>query len=65
MPSFVLEFEVLCEKCGAGLCNKSSTRDSLRRSMPQVTVEPCSKCLDNADDAGYNRGYQEGEASHE
>jgi hypothetical protein len=48
MPTFELEFEVFCATCGAGLCNVSDTRSSYRRHMPQVTVEACENCIDNA-----------------
>ena len=51
MPSFELEFEVFCGTCGDGLCMQSDTRTSHRRSMPQVTVEACRKCLAKATDA--------------
>lgn len=63
MPSFDVEFEVFCAKCGEGLCNVSDTRKSRQRSMPQVTVEPCAKCMekaiDEADSEGYSRGVSE------
>lgn len=41
-----VDFEVFCGGCGAGLCNQSDTRSSRRRQMPQVTVDPCEKCLE-------------------
>lgn len=41
-----VDFEVFCGRCNAGLCNQSDTRSSRRRSMPQVTVEPCERCLE-------------------
>lgn len=61
MPSFSgievtaqvdVDFEVFCGTCGAGLCNVSDTRESRNRRMPQVTVEACAKCMENAKDDG-------------
>lgn len=48
MPQFQIEFEVFCGTCGDGLCHASDTRSSHRRSMPQVTVEACQICINNA-----------------
>lgn len=50
MPSF--EFEVFCQRCGAGLCNQSSTGNTPGRGMPYVRVEPCEKCLEREYDEG-------------
>lgn len=60
MPSFTVEttcavdvdFEVFCERCGAGLCNQSSTGSTSRRRSPYVRVEPCDKCLENEFEKG-------------
>lgn len=61
MPSFSgievtvqadIDFEVFCGTCGAGLCNVSDTRESRSRRMPQVTVEACANCMENAKDEG-------------
>lgn len=54
MPSFSVEvgFEVFCGRCGAGLCNQSDTRESYKRGMPQVVVQPCDTCMEaKADEA--------------
>lgn len=40
-----VEFEVYCS-CGAHLCNQSTGDNTKGRGYPFVTVEPCSKCLD-------------------
>ena len=45
-----VDFEVFCGTCGAGLCHACDTRHSRRRQMPQVTVEVCQNCIDNAID---------------
>lgn len=65
MPSFEVTFEVFCAKCGAGLCNQTNTRTSRQRGEPQVTVEPCSNCLDKARDEGYEDGYATAEKRYE
>lgn len=70
MPSFSgievtaqvdIDFEVFCGTCGAGLCNVSDTRFSGYRKFPQVTVEACEKCMENAKD----EGRKEAEAEYE
>ena len=52
MATVDVDFEVFCGTCGAGLCNVSDTRESRSRRMPQVTVEACAKCMENAKDEG-------------
>lgn len=56
MPSFQnvevtttvdIDFEVYCS-CGAHLCNESEGRLSRNRGTPQVVVNACSNCIDNA-----------------
>jgi peptidoglycan hydrolase CwlO-like protein len=37
-----VEFEVWCATCGAGLCNKTTTRQG------GIEVEACKSCLENA-----------------
>ena len=54
MPEFTVntdvdvDFEVFCGRCGAGLCNQSTTRSSVRRRLPQIEIEPCSTCEEQA-----------------
>jgi hypothetical protein len=50
MPELSVEFEVFCGTCKNGLCNKTEVRSSLRRSMPQITVEVCDRCMGEKDD---------------
>jgi len=57
MPTFeaeitetvTVDFEVFCS-CGEGLCGQSTGRQSRHRGQPQVVVEPCKRCLENARD---------------
>jgi hypothetical protein len=48
MPSFEIEFEVYCGTCGAHLCGNTQARMSRNRHCPQITVDVCDRCLDNA-----------------
>lgn len=48
------DIEVYCGNCGAGMCGQSKGGDN------HVTVDPCHKCLDEADTTGWQRGYDEG-----
>ena len=59
MPTFVgvemtvtadVDFEIFCARCGAGICLNGDTRKSRGRNMPQVTIEPCSACIEAAQD---------------
>lgn len=50
--SIDLEFEVFCVGCGEGICGNAHTRESRRRGMPQVIIEPCERCLEMARDEG-------------
>jgi len=62
MPEISIEIEVWCS-CGEGLCNQS-TGDSGRRG-PNITVEPCERCLVRARNEGYDKGYDEAKAEFE
>ncbi len=69
MPEFTVEvaFDVYCS-CGEALCNQSVTQDyagGYRNRARSVTVEPCPKCLDRAEGAGYDTGFKEGEESND
>jgi hypothetical protein len=59
-----IEFEVYCNKCGAGLCMEASTTDASGRysakSLPSVHVNPCPDCIKEAKDEGHDEGYEEG-----
>lgn len=67
MPSFdveinetvKVEFEVYCS-CGAQLCNQSTGKNNNRRNTPQVIVEPCENCKRTRYEAGYDKGYSDG-----
>lgn len=68
MPSFdditveatvSLDFEVFCGRCGAGICNNADTRESRTRRYPQVTIDPCERCLENAQETGEEKAREE------
>lgn len=67
MPEITVDVEIFCEKCGAGLCNQSRSTDGrLGRSRgPAIHVEPCKKCLDDAEMKGYEEGYSKGKQDYE
>lgn len=60
MPDIEVCIEIYCS-CGNGICNNTSV-SSKNSGRPAFTVEPCEKCLSNADDEGYKRGHSEGYA---
>jgi RNase P subunit RPR2 len=61
MPTFDLNFEVFCGRCGAALCNNTTTRVSKARGEPQAVVEPCERCLEAEYEAGRQAGIKEAE----
>ena len=54
MPTLELDFEVWCS-CGEGLCNQTSNKRG------GIVIEPRQKCLDKAEEKGYDQGYKDGE----
>lgn len=56
MPEINVEVEIYCS-CGEGLCNQSIGGN--KRGVPNITVEPCPKCLGNAEDDGWDKGHSE------
>ena len=57
MPELPLEFEVYCANCGAGLCNNCTEGKTPGRGVPCIEIEPCQKCIELAEDYGYQKGY--------
>ena len=61
MPSFEVEFEVVCS-CGNGLCRQVSATS--KNGVFSVSVEPCEKCMereyDKGNESGYDMGYSHG-----
>jgi hypothetical protein len=54
-----VDFEIFCAGCGAGICSNGDTRKSRSRQMPQVTIEPCEKCLAAARSEGEDKARAE------
>jgi len=56
MPILEVEFDVYCS-CG-NLLSKQTEVDQPRdkTGFPQIIVEPCERCLDKANEDGYNAG---------
>lgn len=48
MPSFEIEFEVYCGSCNAHMCRETEARLSRNRHCPQITVNACERCIENA-----------------
>jgi hypothetical protein len=57
MPDIEVNIELYCAGCGAGLCANGTA--TTRRHHPCFDIEPCQKCLEKADDSGYERGRNE------
>ena len=52
---------LVCSKCGRSL----SIDTSLEDTAVLVTVDPCSYCMDEEHDDGYNYGYDAGERARD
>jgi hypothetical protein len=59
MPDIEVDIELFCARCGEGICNNATAKRTRIRSQPCFEIEPCEKCLSNAEDKGYQRGYEE------
>jgi hypothetical protein len=53
----LIYFEVLCAKCGKGLCNLTTVDE---RNGVKLEVKPCPECLKNAESDGFDKGFFEG-----
>ncbi|MEN6461095.1 MAG: hypothetical protein ABFC94_06990 [Syntrophomonas sp.] len=53
----LIYFEVLCAKCGNGLCNLTTVDE---RSGVKLEVKPCPECLKDAESDGFDKGFFKG-----
>ena len=61
MPDITVEIEIYCAKCGAGICRNGTERGGRGyRSIPAFEIEPCEKCMSDAEEEGRQKGYEEG-----
>jgi len=60
MPTLdaAVKFEIWCE-CGEGLCTQTSVEGV------EITVDPCSQCMDRAFEEGKEEGYSSRDAEVE
>lgn len=61
MPRITIAFEVLCAKCGAGLCPGSGLDDK-DLNAARLDVQPCTHCLSLAKDEAYDEAWDKGHA---
>ena len=64
MPEIEINIELYCARCGGDMCALGTATS--RRGQPCFQITPCETCLEqaerDADEAGYARGYEAGEA---
>lgn len=60
MPNVTFNVEVYCAECGNGLCQQTESTHTKSRGEPCFRVTPCQVCMGKADDAAYDRGYNDG-----
>jgi hypothetical protein len=53
----LIYFEVICAKCGRGLCNLTTVDE---RSGVTLEIKPCPECLKNAESDGFDKGFSKG-----
>lgn len=50
----LLYFEVICAKCGEGLCKLTTVNET---NGVQLEIKPCPECLKNAENTGFDKGF--------
>lgn len=61
MPIVEVDIQVYCETCGAGICHLSTGKRD-HRGNTGLHVAPCTACMKNERDAGYEEGYEKAQA---
>jgi hypothetical protein len=65
MPSFSveieheLEFEAYCGECSEGMCLNVDTNKTHGRNQDYIKIEPCKKCIQNAEEKGREKAEAE------
>ena len=59
MPEILVDVEVFCGTCGAGLCSMSRGGNTRRRGQPYIVVDNCQTCMQEARDDAYAEGYND------
>jgi hypothetical protein len=54
MPQIKIDVDVYCGKCGNGICHLTSV------SQNNFHVEPCDRCMEEAEEKGHSKGWDEG-----
>lgn len=49
-----VDFEITCAECGSSLVINNEALDS--KMNITLEIKPCQKCLNNAEDKGYDNG---------
>ena len=60
-----IDFEVFCARCGAGICGNCTDGNTPNRGMPYIQVEPCQRCIEDAEEKEYDKGYDNGYRARE
>lgn len=55
MAEVTIEFNVYCS-CGAELVTEVTDASNYNRWQTSVSVEPCEKCMDAAEEKGFREG---------
>ena len=61
MPDIEVNIELYCATCEGGISDRGTAK--VHRGQPCFYIEACATCIEKADVAGYERGYQEGLAA--
>jgi len=62
MPEVSIDIEIYCS-CGQGLCSQSTGGSG--RYGPNITVEPCEKCVDESYERGVEDGWEKAQDERE
>lgn len=53
-----IDFDVTCAECGSSLVINNEALDTRRMNI-SLEIRPCQKCVNNAEDRGYENGQKE------
>jgi hypothetical protein len=59
MPEVMVDIEVYCAECGAGLCNQTEVTRTRQRSKDCLRVTPCEVCIQSAEQRGRDEAESE------
>jgi len=54
-----IEVEICCKECGKNLSDYLNVEINKNDNI-KISIDPCSKCMEDAEGNGYDKGYNDG-----